>query len=50
MLLGKLIRGPALRQKMGRAARKRVRQDFGLPKVARLLDVLYQQLLKPAEA
>ncbi len=49
-LLGKLIRGPALRQKMGRAALKRVRQDFGLPKVARLLDVLYQQLLKPAEA
>ncbi len=49
-LLGKLIRGPALRQKMGRAARKRVRQEFGLPKVARLLDVLYQQLLKPSEA
>ncbi len=49
-LLGKLIRGSALRQKMGRAARERVRQDFGLPKVARLLDVLYQQLLKPSEA
>ena len=49
-LLGKLIRSPALRQKMGRAARKRVRQEFGLSKVARLLDALYQQLLKPAEA
>ncbi len=49
-LLGELIRNPALREKMGRAARKRVRQDFGLPKVARLLDVLYQQLLKPGEA
>ncbi len=48
-LLGKLIRSPALRQKMGRAARKRVRQEFSVPKVARLLDVLYQQLLKPSE-
>jgi len=48
-LLGKLIRSPALRQKMGRAARRRVRQEFGLPKVARLLDVLYQQLLNPSE-